>query len=377
MSKRIVNNVVKSYIYERVLKNGKKTSYIQLVWYTNNIKNVETHSLTNAHDVDRYVKQLVEDKQFEISKHKFSEWFGYFMNYKKSSVDIVTYGSYTTRSLAILRYFGDRYVEDIHSNDINQFFLYMLHDGNTIRGGGLAYQTVLDHKMLLSNFYNYLIGLCNIEGIVNVVRAVKVPHISEDEFNKEQPYMNKDEADKFIEYVHNHKIYNKYELAFKMTLTYGFRRSELLGLKWTSIDFDENELRIENTVVRYNRKTYYKSKTKNKSSKRGYPLLPSFKDKLLALKENSESEYVFNYDPDSVSKAFKKCIRNAGLNKKLHFHSLRHSCVCIMAESGKDWQFIRNWIGHSGNSKTLENVYLHVTDKLRKQSTEDIEKIFM
>jgi len=35
-----------------------------------------------------------------------------------------------------------------------------------------------------------------------------------------------------------------------ISLCYGLRRSEVLGLKWKAINFEENTLKIEHTVVK-------------------------------------------------------------------------------------------------------------------------------
>lgn len=42
----------------------------------------------------------------------------------------------------------------------------------------------------------------------------------------------------------------------KITALYGLRRSEVLGLKWDSVDFEGNRLTIKHTVARSRRTMY-------------------------------------------------------------------------------------------------------------------------
>ena len=56
-----------------------------------------------------------------------------------------------------------------------------------------------------------------------------------------------------------------------VTALYGLRRSEVLGLKWDSINFAMQTLTIRHTVARVT-KVVEKNKTKNASSFRSFPL---------------------------------------------------------------------------------------------------------
>jgi integrase len=70
-----------------------------------------------------------------------------------------------------------------------------------------------------------------------------------------------------------------------VTLYYGLRRSEVLGLKWNAIDFQKNEISICHTVVR-NLTVVSKDKTKSKAGKRKFELLPKVKEVLLKVRSD-------------------------------------------------------------------------------------------
>ena len=80
-------------------------------------------------------------------------------------------------------------------------------------------------------------------------------------------------------------------MLVKITATYGLRRSEVLGLQWNSINFNQNILKIEHTVVKVNT-TVRKDKTKNASSFRTFPLIPEIKKLLIQEKEKCFQQVV-------------------------------------------------------------------------------------
>ena len=77
------------------------------------------------------------------------------------------------------------------------------------------------------------------------------------------------------------------EIPIFLGAFYGLRRSEVLGLKWSAIDFQSNTITIKHTVTSCNIDGKHvqvaQDTTKTKSSMRTLPLVPVFKDKLLQL----------------------------------------------------------------------------------------------
>lgn len=81
----------------------------------------------------------------------------------------------------------------------------------------------------------------------------------------------------------NEVIGTKLEIPVMIDCFYGFRRSEVIGLKWSAIDFEKD------TITQSNGKLIIRDKTKTKSSKRTLPLEPIVKSFLLELKEKQEN----------------------------------------------------------------------------------------
>lgn len=172
------------------------------------------------------------------------------------------------------------------------------------------------------------------------------------------------------------------EIPIFLGAFYGLRRSEVLGLRWSAIDFQSNTITIKHTVTSCNIDGKHiqiaQDTTKTKSSMRTLPLVPVFKEKLLSLKEQ-QTEYkrlcgrcydkkYLDYicvdelgtlvSPHYVTSAFPKLLAKHNL-RKICFNDLRHSCASLLLANGVPMKQIQEWLGHSDFSTTA-NVYAHL-----------------
>ena len=258
-----------------------------------------------------------------------------------------------------------------------------------------------EKKLLLSNvttkdlldFFDYL---RNVRGIKNTTikkytcvlrpalkKAYLEKKISENPFDyvptikKEKVnhvFYDQNEMQKFFNLIKGHKL----ELAFKMLSYYGVRRSELVGIKWSSIDFNNNTISINHKVIIVERKIIVSERMKTLDSNRTLPLIPIMKQELLKQKEKIEEnrrlfgkdyntdylDFVFVNEkgdlikPDHISHSFSDFIKEKNL-KKIRLHDLRHSCASIMLANGVQMKQIQEWLGHS-NFSTTADVYSHL-----------------
>lgn len=162
----------------------------------------------------------------------------------------------------------------------------------------------------------------------------------------------------------------------------GMRRSEIIGLKWSAVDFEHNTFSIRHTVttatVNHKRELIFKDRTKNKSSRRSLPLEPLVREKMLELKEKQERykklckssynkeyvDYVFVNEigdiitPDYVSRHFNDILEKTGM-RHIRFHDLRHTAASMLLANGVSMKEIQEWLGHSDFSTTA-NIYSHL-----------------
>lgn len=167
----------------------------------------------------------------------------------------------------------------------------------------------------------------------------------------------------------------------QITAIYGLRRSELLGIKWDSVDFERETLTIKHTVSKVT-KAVEKDKTKNVSSRRSFPLTAEAKsifekaraeetkNRKMFGKAYQENDYVFKwadghpFTPDYVSKHFSIVLKQNDL-PHIRFHELRHSCASLLINQGFTLKDVQEWMGHA-DIKMTANIYGHL-DVARKQ----------
>lgn len=162
------------------------------------------------------------------------------------------------------------------------------------------------------------------------------------------------------------------------------RRSEVLGLQWGSIDFENKTITIEHTVTK-GTTVLRRNQTKTKASNRVYTVTDSILQMLRNIKAQQEyykkefgkgykdNNYVFKnndgslYYPDSITKAFDKIIKAHPdeLPQGITFHGLRKSCVSILAHDNLPIAEIQKWVGHHDIETTLK-IYTKVKEKKSK-----------
>ena len=186
------------------------------------------------------------------------------------------------------------------------------------------------------------------------------------------------------------------ELPVMLAAFYGLRRSEVVGLKWDAIDFENKTIAIRHTVTacaeKGRRIEVAADTTKTASSRRTLPLVPAFQTKLAALKEQQEKNrilcgrsYCTDYlgyvlvdamgnrlKPSYISTAFPALLKRNGL-RPIRFHDLRHSCASLLLKNGVPMKQIQEWLGHSDFSTTA-NIYAHLDAGSKLTSAQAMEK---
>jgi integrase len=133
----------------------------------------------------------------------------------------------------------------------------------------------------------------------------------------------------------------------------GLRLSELVNLKWEHIDLTGRMIHVVNSSE-FTTKSY-----KNRT----VPLNDTLVHILTERKEQAASDLVFHrqgrkLEPNYVSKQFKKFVLAAGLNRRLHFHSLRHTCASWLVQAGVTIYEVQALLGHSSVSVTAKYSHL-------------------
>ena len=197
---------------------------------------------------------------------------------------------------------------------------------------------------------------------------------------REPTILSEKQLGKFFEIIKDDPMFP----LIYVTVFLGLRRSEALGLKWDSIDFDARTVTIKHTVVKSETKRIIEQDTtKTASSHRVYPLTSGLLDLFLAIKASEtenrekfgdlyqENDYVFKwdygkiYDPDFVTRHFKRLLKKAGM-PEIRFHDLRHSCASLLVSKGFKLKDIQECLDHA-DIQTTANTYAHLYQERKEK----------
>lgn len=76
-------------------------------------------------------------------------------------------------------------------------------------------------------------------------------------------------------------------------------------------------------------------------------------------------------DHRTVAAALKRCVKLAGLDKRVTVHTLRHSFATHLLEAGVPLQIIQKLLGHKSIKTTT--IYTHVTDGMMMKLKSPLE----
>ena len=312
------------------------------------------------------LKQKQSDKYSEDIL--FSKFLSNWLAMVKSTLLITTYGGYQYFiEQRINPYFDEKKMtlQKITTKDIQEYY-------NTMLTKGTKWNSVVKHHAIIRKALDYAVKMDYIPS--NPAARIETP--------KRQKYIaehyNQDELNQLFEVIKGDPA----EVAIILTAYYGLRRSEVLGLKWSAIDFKEKTLCIRHTVCKTvlngQQIVVQKDTTKNKASIRTLPLIPEIEELLLETKKKQETcrkkakgSYCKDYldyvcvdslgvllKPDYLTQHFEIIIKKNNL-KKIRYHDLRHSCASLLLANGVSLKEIQDWLGHSDYSTTA-NIYSHL-----------------
>lgn len=313
----------------------------------------------------------------------FADFMEQWLEIVKSTVSIPTYSSYVNAVKSIIApYFRKKKIllRDLQAHDIQMFYQEQL---QRVKASSVIHYHANIHKALKYAVKNDMIPSNP---------ADKVERPKQDKFYGN--FYDRDELNKLFEAVAGTKL----ELPVLLGAFYGLRRSEIVGLKWSAIDFEQNTITISHTVTSCNLDgkcvIVAKDTTKTKSSRRTLPLVPYFHEKLLAVKAqqgrnqklcgrsyNREFlEYICvddigdRFKPNYITSQFPRLLERNGF-RKIRFHDLRHSCASLLLASGVPMKHIQEWLGHSDFSTTA-NIYAHLDYSSKLTSASAMESNF-
>ena len=310
----------------------------------------------------------------------FADYLLEWLEIAKGRLAVATYSSYAAMiKKPVGPYFRQRNLtlRELEARHLQMFYSEMLRK--------VKPNTVIHYHAIIHSALKYAVKTDML--VQNVADKVDRP-----KKNSFQPvFLSAEEMQKMFEALRGTKL----ELPVLVAAFYGFRRGEVLGLKWDAIDFERGTISVIRTVttitVDGKQTEIEQQSAKTKSSLRTLPLIGSFREYFMQVKEAQELNkqicgncYNHEYDgfvfvdelgermrANYLTSAFPKFLENHGL-RRMRFHDLRHSCASLLLANGVPLKHIQEWLGHS-DFTTTANIYAHLDYKSKITSAQAME----
>ncbi len=343
-------------------------------------------------ELTRFVAEVTGQGYYEPKKMNFvdfvnNEWLPKHAEKHLSHVTLAGHKVYLERRiLPAFQYLRMDQVKPVHILD----FLHNLEeDGMRLDGkkGKLSSSTIFMNYRILNNIFNFAVKL----GIVqeNPVKRVDKPKVE----YKEVEVYTMEEASHLLQCLESEKNVLHWQIIIKLAITTGMRRSELFGLEFKHIDFDQRVIKVRQALT-YSKDKGYQVHDIKKGSKTSNQrdiviseslIEPLKKLQLQRKKERLATENLWNekhnfiladengkpYHPESMKNWWERFVKRHKLTY-INIHALRHTSATLLINEGVHAKIISERLGHA-DIKTTMNVYGHALKQADEIATQKLD----
>lgn len=380
------------YEYRWTTPDGKRHSIFSST--LDALRDIEEQLVVDKHDGIRTdVKMLTVNDCFELWKDlkrgiKDTTMKNYIWNYK-------TYVQGT---------FGKKRVVQVVKTDVKRFY-NNLHDQRNLKVSTIdTIHNVLHQVFQVAVDDNYI----RQNPTDNMLKELRIAH--GDEIEKRRA-LTMEQQELFLGFLEHHAKYSHWHPIFYIMLNTGMRVGELTGLRWQDIDLERDIISVNHTLVYYDHQNkdkccYSINTPKTEAGKRELPITAGIREALEALRSYQEEaglqsktrvdgyeDFVFLnrngavLNQSTLNSAIKRIMRDCNdevlsregfdadpvLLPNFTCHILRHTYATRLCESGINIKVIQDLMGHRDIETTM-NIYVDVTNDLKKREMEEFEK---
>lgn len=392
----------------RVLKENelqRKDGTYQYRWRTSDHKRHSIYAPT-LEELREKEKVVLKDKSDGIrtnaQKVTLNDVYDLWVQLKKGLKDN-TFQNYKYMYEQFVRDdIGQHKITTLKRSDIRRFYNYLIDERC------LKVATVDNIHTVLHQVLDVAVEDCYLRNNVSD-NALKELKQARNLFTERRKALTIQEQEIFLDFLKRSNMYQHWYPIFALMVGTGLRVGEATGLRWNDIDFDNNTISVNHTLIYYNHAKggcYFGVNTpKTKAGERTVPMIESVREAILQEKEYQKeagikctarvdgfTDFIFvnrfgnTQHQGTLNKALRRIIRdcnqeildktkdkdNVILLPKFSCHTLRHTFTTRLCESGINIKVIQSVLGHADISTTLD-IYADVTKDLKKAEMQTFE----
>ena len=266
-------------------------------------------------------EQLIKKMKEDMKMRNFSEY---------------TYDSYLGKTRDIMRYFGEKQLEEVTTDELREFLLKYLKDERKLSDSSI-------------NYYNSVIRFIYEVTLDKVLNKKQLPMRKK----KKTVYkiLTKEELSTFFNCIDNFK----FKTIFMLVYGSGLRIGEVANLRVEDIDSKNMRLFVR----------------KGKGNKERYTILPKKSLEMLRIywsryRQHKRRGRIFLSESEKaitvgvIREHFRKYRRKAKIKEEATVHTLRHNFATDLIERGATLIQVKELMGHSNIRSTM--AYVHVAN---------------
>jgi len=353
--------------------NGRWVGSIDLGWHGGKRKRKTIYAKTRREVVEK-LRVLQRDRIVLDERQTVGQFTGHWLEeIIKPNVRASTYGVYERRyRLHINPAIGHIQLTKLTVQDVQAMMAGM-------KAKGLNASIIQGTRMLLKRAMRQAMAWDQV--VRNVVDLSVQPRIEQ----RTYVYLDTRQARRLLDAACGDRL----EALWRVGLSLGLRRGEMLGLRWQDIDLDARRLHVRVALLIVDGKRVL-AEPKTATSLRTIALPPAL---VVALREHqlrqvherglsgadwTDHGMVFTTRrgwpmlPGTLRHHFKALLTRADL-PDMRIHDLRHSCASLLAAQGIGAKMVQATLGHANINTTL-NIYVHLFDEAKDEVAEAMER---
>lgn len=269
--------------------------------------------------------------------------------FKKFASDFMAHsqGKFAPATIALyertLRIFqtirGDIKLEKISSRDIDFYISHRIETVSLVTAN-------IEIKTLKAAFNTALRWKLIEENPMKQVSMLRIPE-------QDPIFLTREDFDRLLSTVED----EWFRRVVVVAVSTGMRRAEIINLRRSDVDLARRTIRIQSNDV------YMTKAGKN----RIIPMSNTVHQVIQKCLQEDDCEYVFTSGgrqilEDSLTQKFRRCVRKANFDHKVHFHSLRHTFATWLVQDGVSLYEVQKLLGHSASRVT--EIYSHLAPQV-------------
>jgi integrase len=344
------------------------------------------------------LRDIEDGIDVDAGKRTLNEQFERYMSTKDIKQSTRSkYNTYWNRE--VRDSIGRKRLSEIKKSDLQIFY-------KSLKNKGLADGTI---KVYSGNLINPVLELAFDDDIIrkNPNKGCMKEYTDKP---KEKEVLTQEQQDAFLEYVKNSKKYGIYYPMFQVMFSTAFRFSELAGLTWNDVDFDDRTISLNHQVYYMDYGDGYKYHCESPKSDAGVRVIPMTQNCYKALKLQREYQFAMGVDREKETAGLKGFVftttRGTPYNTQniwtlirrisnryneeelesaekegrvpvimpdMSSHTFRHTGCTRLAETKMDVKSLQEFMGHSDIKVTMD-VYDHIVGNRMKNEIEEAER---